>query len=1123
MDPASGLTYGEGDIITFIGLAGDTEDEPEALTTIFTSDIDGLLGTASPDADGLATLEASLSPGTHLVSFVVTDSASAEASAMAALNINAKPTVPSIHLEPDNPNTTHDLEVIFDAESTDPDGSPVYYLYEWTCDGESRPYIPGTIAESLWTLRDETWVVTVTATDGHTRSDPATATVVIGNAPPTLDGVVITPAEPTLDSTLLCEPDGFNDADMDEDHSTVSWWIGGEEVGTEATLSDVFSGDDVVLCSITANDGIEDGNTVESTVTIGNAAPSITVAEWSPATDLQTNDVLTITAEAIDPDGDMTTVNVMWFVDDIDVGIDALSLDGSTHFDKDQAITAVVFPTDGETEGAAVVLGPITVINSPPSIADVTISPEAPRAGDTLTCSATYSDPDSDPSESTVVWTVGGVMLGTDWTLPGVVGKGVEATCTVTAHDGTEAGNSDSASTTIQNTAPTVLSASLSPTDPHTDDPVTVSVTVDDTDPIDIVTHSTAWLVNGTPVPASGDTLDGSYFAKGNTITAAVTASDGTDESEPLLTESVTVLNTQPSIESVTVEPSEVRAGDTVNCTAGALADIDGDGVTPLISWTIDGTEVGTESSISSGFYKGDTLTCTITPYDGESAGDAMSASTTVVNTPPSVGLATLSPDPLTTADTPSCVSEGTTDADGDAITMAYTWSINGAAPVPGSADLDATLTSGDTVQCAITPSDDDESGETATSEVLTVTGSSPEVISLMLAPETVRTDDILTAYVATSDYDGDPVSIGYRWEVNGVEVPITTSELDGVDWFDKGDTVTVFVTPSDSDSSGDTETASRVVANSAPGTPLALIEPELVRAGMDDAQCAYVFDSADDPDGASDLSGVEVTWEFDGEPWAGETLMTDWPGDTLPATATEIGDEWTCILRIYDGEEYSAVTTASFTAMNWTYSEDFSDCGDSSCGGSWIASGSHYVSGGVLVSQYNDYGYIYHDLTADLGGPVQGDKWIFQFDIRHTLASAGSSCSAAQSFMLTETVFGEWDGVSDMTGGVFQDYRGFQQYWQFYLRDDDVDLGTVVHYWMTEMPPSDWRTFTVIRDGDTITMNTDGRIHSNTVSDDFGDNFGFLKLRDHYSSNCNPSTRVEIDNIEIRLGETSL
>ena len=53
--------------------------------------------------------------------------------------------------------------------------------------------------------------------------------------------------------------------------------------------------------------------------------------------------------------------------------------------------------------------------------------------------------------------------------------------------------------------------------------------------------------------------------------------------------------------------------------------------------------------------------------------------------------------------------------------------------------------------------------------------------------------------------------------------------------------------------------------------------------------------------------------------------------------------------------------------------------------------------------------------------------------------------------------------------------------------------------------------------------MNTDGRTHTNSVSDDFGDNFGFLKLRDHYSSNCNPGTIVEIDNIEIRLGETSL
>ena len=51
-------------------------------------------------------------------------------------------------------------------------------------------------------------------------------------------------------------------------------------------------------------------------------------------------------------------------------------------------------------------------------------------------------------------------------------------------------------------------------------------------------------------------------------------------------------------------------------------------------------------------------------------------------------------------------------------------------------------------------------------------------------------------------DADGDDVSLRYAWSVNG-EVVSSSETLEG-GWFDKGDTVSLAVTPSDGDAEGE-------------------------------------------------------------------------------------------------------------------------------------------------------------------------------------------------------------------------------------------------------------------------------------------------------------------------------
>jgi hypothetical protein len=174
-------------------------------------------------------------------------------------------------------------------------------------------------------------------------------------------------------------------------------------------------------------------------------------------------------------------------------------------------------------------------------------------------------------------------------------------------------------------------------------------------------------------------------------------------------------------------------------------------------------------------------------------------------------------------------------------------------------------------------------------------------------------------------------------------------------------------------------------------------------------------------------------------------------------------------------------------------------------------------VAGEHLYSLYDDGATsVQHDLVTDLGAPLSADQWVFQFSVKHTLASGGF-CSAHQVFILRSE-----DGL-DRVGAGFQDYRAFQQYWHFPVFDNDEERGTVIHDWMTEVPPSEWTTVTITRDGNTITLNTDGRTRTATVSADFGLDLQILELYTTYSSNCDPPTTVLIDNIEIREGTTSL
>ena len=123
--------------------------------------------------------------------------------------------------------------------------------------------------------------------------------------------------------------------------------------------------------------------------------------------------------------------------------------------------TCTVTATDGIDDGPADEAS-VTIINTAPSAPEVEISPEIPSEEDDLECDVVTDseDPEGDEVSYSYAWSLDGVDAGvTDTTLDAdETSLGDEWTCTVTPNDGTEDGESGSASLIIPNTACSSLS-----------------------------------------------------------------------------------------------------------------------------------------------------------------------------------------------------------------------------------------------------------------------------------------------------------------------------------------------------------------------------------------------------------------------------------------------------------------------------------------------------------------------------------------------------------------------------------------------------------------------------------------------------------------------------------------
>jgi len=729
-----------------------------------------------------------------------------------------------------------------------------------------------------------------------------------------LPQVSVTPEAPiTTDTLRLDVADGAT--------VSVSWLRDGEElaelrdsleVSPEWTARDqswsarVWAGSDV--------DRTEDEYT-QVDFEIANAAPSVTSAAIVPD-EPSTDEDLVIQVEGADPDGDTLLWRVEWDKNGEHIKELAGEVIPSDLTARGEVWTARVWVSDGDIE-----VGPVDsevmIDNKAPVATQVRLAPAEAYETTELVATPTGTDSDEDALTWSYTWYVDGVQVdgATGSTLDGAAfDRGQQVEVEATPNDGFVDGSSvRSAAITILNSAPTATGATISPASPSETDTLTCAgqgfADVDG----DAEGWTYAWSVNGTVV-ASGPTLDGASFDRDDVIGCIVEPTDGDRMGEAVTAASVTVRNTAPVLDGISLDPGVATTTDAVSVALGTLSDVDDDTVTVEYAWTVDGSAAGSDATLpASAFSRDQVVSVTVTPTDGTDAGVPSSASLTVQNSAPVVSSISLSPASPGTDDD-IVATTAATDADDDSISLTYAWTVDGSPVVGETGDTlpSSAFAKGQAIVATVTPDDGTDTGTAVASAAVTAVNTPPVLDSAAIDPGTLREGD--TATCVPGDYmdaDGDTVSFTYAWSVDGADVGVTTATLSS-SYFSRDEAVSCTLTPTDGTEAGESFTATAVeVDNTAPsvaGVSLSSLTP-----ATDDDIVATAA-------GVTDVDGdtVELTWSWTVDGSEVRSVTGTALTDTLPASSFGRGDAvQVSVTPADDADAGTTVLSASATVQN--------------------------------------------------------------------------------------------------------------------------------------------------------------------------------------------------------------
>jgi len=480
--------------------------------------------------------------------------------------------------------------------------------------------------------------------------------------------------------------------------------------------------------------------------------------------------------------------------------------------------------------------------NSPPSASNLQLSPSNPVTTDTLSLTYSYQDPDGDAESGTTIhWYKDGVLESSrnnQTTVPSsLTTKGESWNVTVIPSDGMDDGNAiDSYAIVVDNSIPTVLSASITPSDATESDDLTLVWNSADADNDILSASGIEWYVDGSKVAAFDNdvTIPAVAIRDGDVWYAKIRVNDGEVDSAWLTTQTITIGsdNTAPTMTDVSLSGPYTTIDDLV---ASATAnDADGDILTYEWEWT--GTPFTSDTLPASQTNKGESWSVRCRVTDGSAYSAWMESNSVIIqNTAPVLLSLSIEQETIFFESEATYVYEAS-DVDGDSVFANEIWSLDG-----------------DVLTLTLSVSDTEMSQSSSLSDSVIIVNSPPTV-----SYDGVTTQDALTDLnpeVTTSDANSDLVTVSWQWSRNGFTTDYNQSFVPSSS-LGAGDVWTAVLTPNDGIDDGQALVIEFTISNTAPVA--AITAPDSLIQG---ALVTFSADQSTDIDGAV----VNAIWSIDG------------------------------------------------------------------------------------------------------------------------------------------------------------------------------------------------------------------------------------------------------------------
>ena len=270
------------------------------------------------------------------------------------------------------------------------------------------------------------------------------------------------------------------------------------------------------------------------------------------------------------------------------------------------------------------------------------------------------------------------------------------------------------------------------------------------------------------------------------------------------------------------------------------------------IDWLADGQKIAAATNtliLDSRFTQKHQLIqaeVTVVDQTGQSSGSPFrTAPLRIENSPPVLFLTDIVPVqdpanlncvqvPCTATNDFRCEPGAAIDADGDPVELRFEWfqsNVFNNLGHPFQTLLGTDVERSWRILCAATPFDGENEGQAVLSPRVNISNAKPKISSVELTPSSPREEDIIRAEpLGWQDSDGDPESYQFDWYVDGQAIPNANQATLGGDHFDKGQSISVRVTPFDGLQFGPLVQSSTVVTVNTPPVILGLrLSPNVV------------------------------------------------------------------------------------------------------------------------------------------------------------------------------------------------------------------------------------------------------------------------------------------------------